>query len=83
MATHGDFIQQRLGGGGTFLSSDATWAPWWGNIKADGVYPHWGSEMPRSEWLEMPWLAYQTKATTVINYSPVGPHVCDTVTSFG
>ena len=52
MATHSDFHTTEACGG-TFLTADATQAPQRGNIKADRVYPQWGTELPRSEWLEM------------------------------
>lgn len=67
---------------GTFLTTDATEAPWQGNIKAYRVYPHWSTELPCSEWLEMSWAGLADQATTVINYSPVGLHVCHTRNSF-
>lgn len=47
------WLLNNRGLGGTFLTADATLAPWRGNIKANRVYPLWGTELPCSEWLEM------------------------------
>lgn len=79
MVTAGDFEQHRVGT--TLLCSDTTGSPRRTNIKAYRVYSQRDIEMLCWEWRAMPCTAYQTKATTVINYSPVGQHVCSTVSS--
>lgn len=72
MATHGDFRTTEAYRG-HFVTTDATQAPWRGNIKAYQVYPHWGAELPSSEWLEMSLAGLADQGDKCHKLLPCGP----------